>query len=293
MSTLLMSSAPPVVDDATRRIDHDLGSTEVPSDPQGVFVAEGRRHLEIALALDLPVVGTGTSDGTGERSSIPSAVRDRIGADVEIVASAPGELNLEAIAALRPDLVLSPSYVLADGVFEQASEIAPTLPVTIEDPGPRLPWREALTADWLGREQAAQAALVEYDSAVEQFRARYADAIANVELSIFQPGGTESFIASTMLSTTVLDVGGRLVPAQCDVADTLTVSNEETDPFHGDVIIRSICGPEPGTEQLDASPLWQQVDAVRTGRVLDVDVFEVNFGPAHRARLPRRARPRL
>lgn len=95
-------------------------------------------------------------------SSQPAYLEDQL-ADVQTVGTT-SELNFEAIAALKPDLILV-SKLRVDESYDQLSQIAPTV-LSIR---PGFPWKEnfLLTADALGLENKAIEVLNEYQTHVD------------------------------------------------------------------------------------------------------------------------------
>jgi iron complex transport system substrate-binding protein len=102
-----------------RTVVHAMGETEVPADPQRVVVLD-TPHLDSALSLDVTPVGSVQSDV--ER--LPDYVADRA-EGIEVVGTIE-EPDLEAVAALEPDLILS-SKVRHEEIYDRLSQIAPTV----------------------------------------------------------------------------------------------------------------------------------------------------------------------
>jgi ABC-type Fe3+-hydroxamate transport system substrate-binding protein len=108
-------------DDAAfpRTVEHAMGQTEIPQQPERVVVLD-TGELDTALSLGVTPVGavtTAVSDGF-----LSYLAEDA--ADVEVVGTI-AEPNLEAIAALRPDLILS-NRTRHEDLYDELSQIAPT-----------------------------------------------------------------------------------------------------------------------------------------------------------------------
>ena len=114
-----------------RTLRHAMGSTVIEHQPERVVVLDVG-ELDNVVSLGLKPVGLATSEGSPE---LPSYLKAEAGrpADVGTINS----LNLEAIAELKPDLILG-SQLRADALYEQLSQIAPTV-VSIR---PGFPWKE-------------------------------------------------------------------------------------------------------------------------------------------------------
>lgn len=101
-------------------ITHALGETEVPADPQRIVALEWT-YVEDLLALGIQPVGVADIAGYDDWVQIPVELSE----DVTDVGTRQAP-NLETIAGLNPDLILAPSFRIAD-TYAQLSAIAPTL----------------------------------------------------------------------------------------------------------------------------------------------------------------------
>lgn len=138
-----------------RIIKHASGETKLEKKP-GRVVVLGTGELDDVLSLGITPVGIPTTDG---KNSIPSYLADKV-KDVATVGTIQS-LNLEAIAALKPDLILG-SQLRADKLYPQLSAIAPTV-FSIR---PGLPWKEnfLLAGEPIGEETQAVKVLNEYQT---------------------------------------------------------------------------------------------------------------------------------
>jgi iron complex transport system substrate-binding protein len=264
-------------DDAAfpRTVEHAMGQTEIPQQPERVVVLD-TGELDTALSLGVTPVGavtTAVSDGflsyLGEDA-----------ADVEVVGTI-AEPNLEAIAALRPDLILS-NRARHEDLYDELSQIAPT--VFAERVG--AVWKEnfLLDAEALGLE----------DDAVQQLE-KYETAAAGVGRSIGDPGGTTisalRFVDGTIrvyspqsfIGTVIADIG--LDQLELPVADVPTfteLSAEELTQADAEIVLYSSYGPaeDSGEEAAIAGPLWSRLGAVQADRAFAVedDVFFTGIG---------------
>jgi iron complex transport system substrate-binding protein len=271
-------SAAPAASDGEfpRTVEHARGSTEIPAEPERVVVLD-TGELDSLVALGVTPVGAVTTDvSSGFLSYLqePAQGVERVGTI--------GEPNLEAIAALQPDLILSNEVRHAD-LYDELSRIAPT--VFAADLGDT--WKEnfALAAEALGMEEEA-----------EQVMADYRQAAADLAKSLGDPAGTTvspvRFVAGTIrvyapqsfIGTVLADVGVSLVEfPPGEVATFAAVSPEEITEVDTDVILYSSYGTadESGEEAVVGGPLWSRLAAVREGRAYEVedDVFYTGIGP--------------
>ncbi len=104
----------------TRVLSHAMGKTEIPANPQRVVVLDGP-VLDACFALWITPVGgtTGVEDDPWPEYPGPGAEGIMNAGDI-------AEPNLEKIASLEPDLIISLQF-RHEGIYEQLSGIAPTV----------------------------------------------------------------------------------------------------------------------------------------------------------------------
>ncbi|WP_432493350.1 ABC transporter substrate-binding protein [Kineococcus auxinigenes] len=150
-------------------IEHKLGSTEITAAPVKV-VTVGYNEQDFVLALGVTPVGTrktlsyDSARRPWAQDLLPEGGIPEVGE---------AELNLEAIAALQPDLIIGAYSYVEQGVYDQLSAIAPTI---ADVPGPT----EAAAATWQDELRVIGRALGradEADALTEQVEADFQDAI--------------------------------------------------------------------------------------------------------------------
>ncbi|MGQ0773132.1 MAG: ABC transporter substrate-binding protein [Pseudonocardiales bacterium] len=108
-----------------RTVTHAMGSTEIAAEPTRI-VALDQTFVDAALALDTPVLAfTDIRGRTGGPPTYLAGPLDRLAPDARSV----GELanpNLEQIAALKPDLIVS-AKVRHEAIYDELNRIAPTV----------------------------------------------------------------------------------------------------------------------------------------------------------------------
>jgi iron complex transport system substrate-binding protein len=236
------------------------------------IVVSDQAILDAALALALPVIGT---PGYADRESIPSYLADRA-AGVEILADR-SEVNLEALAAARPDLLLfSDKLVEGSGARDELMQIANLVELEVST---ARPWRDSLreVAMAAGVPGRADARIAAVEARIADARERLgADALA-VEVSVvrcfvascrYLPGGTS-------FSGQILDeLGVARPPVQASDPEGrafVEVSPEQVDLLNGDVIVLLGTDADDSIAALRDNPLWLELDAVRAGAVFEVD----------------------
>ncbi|MGY1592988.1 ABC transporter substrate-binding protein [Geodermatophilus sp. SYSU D00708] len=253
----------------TRSVEHALGTTEIEGTPERVVVLD-TGELDAVLALGLTPVGAVRTDVS---DALPAYIEDA-GADPAEIANVGtiAEPDLEAIAALEPDLILSNAVRHTD-VYEQLSAIAPT--VFAESIGES--WQEnlLLDAEALGRTEQAEQLLAAHTDRAAEVGALFGDPVAT-EVSIvrFLDGtavrlyGEGSFIGAVLA-----DVGFARPEAQRTAETFVEVSPEEIASADADLVFSAAYGEDGRTAaaQVTAGGLWQGMSAVQQGRAFEVD----------------------
>lgn len=161
-----------------RTVKHALGSTEIPAKPSRVVVLDSG-ELDDVLALGITPVGMATTAG---QNGVPSYLADKA-QGIKTVGGI-SELNLEAIAALKPDLILG-SKLRANDLYDKLSAIAPTV-FSIR---PGFPWKEnfLLVADSVGEEDKATGILNDYQKRANDVKSKV-QGTPTISLVRFRPG---------------------------------------------------------------------------------------------------------
>ncbi|MFF2044942.1 ABC transporter substrate-binding protein [Kitasatospora sp. NPDC058170] len=254
----------------TRTVRHARGESTVPQRAVRVVVLD-TDALDSVVTLGItPVGATTVSDGAPFSAYLPAA-RFAGTKPVGVI----GQPGLESIAALRPDLILS-NQVRDDKRYDELSKIAPT--VLTKTTGPA--WKEnfRLHAEALGRQTEAAAVEAEYQGKVRALVTALGGpektAATRVGMARFLAGApTRLYLNDTFVGSVFRDLGvGR--PANQDKPGfSLEISPEQVDQAAADVIFYSVYGDAAKSDhgRITEGALWRSLDAVRNGRVYQVD----------------------
>lgn len=241
----------PATDD-TRTVEHHMGTTEVPADPQRVVVLDSP-HLDAALSLDVtPVGAVQSSVGDG----LPAYLGDRT-EGIAIVGTIE-EPNLEAIAALDPDLIIS-ATVRHEALYDQLDAIAPT--VFSETSGTNWTDQLFLVADALGRRDRAEQLLAEYEDRAAAVGEEVGAADMSASIVRFLPGEIRLYGPETFSGTVLTQVGFDLGDHEWNEYSMFIISPEQIELADADVIFTTTYGPEEDTARGSVGALWDQLEA--------------------------------
>ena len=258
-----------------RVVQHAMGETAVPANPERVVVLD-TQELDAAVSLGITPVGAVRTDvGT----DFPSYLRDVVEQTQNVgTIQTP---DLEAIAALEPDLILS-SKLRHEAIYADLAQIAPT--VFAERTGDA--WKDNLLlyARALGKEQEAERTLAEYERRATELGEQLGNPReTTVSVVRFLPGEIRLYGPKSFSGTVLEDVGlarPQVVMETDEIA--VNVSLEQLGQADADVIYVTTYGPEQDTQQREAlaGPLWNSLEAVRNGRVHQVadDIWMLGIG---------------
>jgi iron complex transport system substrate-binding protein len=246
---------------STRTVQHAMGTTEVSQNPKRVVVLDTG---ELDAVTSLGVTPVGAVRAPVDSGLLEYLEEDAVGTEMVGTISEP---NLEKIASLQPDLILS-SKLRHEDLYDELSAIAPT--VFAETVGKV--WKEnfLLDARALGMEDKARGMLDAYEQRARKLGERIGNpGDISVSLVRFMPDQIRLYAKGSFIGTVLDDVGFARPPVQRADETFVEVSAEQLAKADGDVIFTSSYGPAAETDQpaVTAGPLWQTLDAVQAGKV--------------------------
>jgi iron complex transport system substrate-binding protein len=136
-------------------IENEFGTTEIPAEPERV-VTVGFNDQDFVLALGVTPVGVRENLGEYDADERPWAQEQIDGAEFPTVGGQ--EIDVEAVAALEPDLIVGVYSFMDQATYDQLSGIAPTLAQTADHADGATPWQQQtlLTGQALGKDDEAE-----------------------------------------------------------------------------------------------------------------------------------------
>lgn len=248
-------------------IEHAMGQTEVPDNPQRVIVLTNE-GTEALLAIGITPIGAAQSWlGDPWYPHIAEAMADATNLGKE------SAINLELVAALQPDLILA-NKQRHEEIYPQLSAIAPT----VISERLRGDWRKnfELYAKAVGRSEEGAAALAEFEANVAALSDKLGD-FKNEKVSVirFLPTQIRIYQLDSFSGFILREVGFDR-PANQNVEEFAIRTGKESIPdMDGDRIFHFTWETGDGKgfaarEDAMSDPLWQTLDAVKAGRVYEV-----------------------
>ena len=262
-----------------RTIQHAMGETCVPRNPQRIVVLDSMM-LENAIALDAKPVGSPLEYVISPVST--EGIEDL--GDVNAI-------NVERILALKPDLILG----LADSTapYSQLNQIAPTVLVDFKHSGE---WKEhfAFVGEVLGKSDKVEKVMTDYYQRIEKFKQSINRDVSEIEVSVVRiyPTQVNLYTKSGFPGTVLEDVGLSRPPSQdlnleetkSLTGDTIqyTISQEVIDKADGDVVFVVVGNWNEKIQEvltsLKTDPLWSKLEAVEKGKVYEVGDYWIGSG---------------
>jgi len=279
--TLACSRSPQVnsASGETRMVEHAMGTTAVPQSPQRVV---SLNWLDQVLALGVKPIGS--------THNVEAYLQDQL-TGIENIGSSEAP-NLEKITLLKPDLILGRQEYHKD-LYGRLNQIAPTVLEGFSGGGE---WKEILQlyGEAVGKPEVADQVLQDYDNRITQLREQLGDRLQTLKVSVvrIRPDGIALYLKSSFAGTILEDVGLSRPPSQDQELSSqgwnqITISKERLQDADGDVIFLWAFGDTAQAQQraqaklaeLQADPLWSQLEAVKQGKVYEVPDYWIGGGP--------------
>ena len=282
-TTAVDATAPDSVDDGDAAfpvtIEHKYGSTTIEAEPTRV-VSIGFNDQDALLALG--VIPVGIRDWYGEQPfGVWPWAQDELG-DAEPVLLSPNgaELNIEAVAALDPDLIVGIYSGMTQSEYDLLSVIAPTIAQTDEFIDYGTPWQEQtrIVGRAVGKAALAEdlvTAIEDRYAAVQTEHPEFVGATTAVAFSF--EGSPGAYTSSDVRSRLLADLGFVIPPEFDEIAGDAffaSFSAEELELLDLDTVVW-IVGDELVQDEILALPLRQSLAFATEGREVFTD-FEVS-----------------
>lgn len=248
-------------------IEHALGTTTIPAEPQRV-VALGYVDHDYLYALGVAPVAVREWWGEHPYATWPWAeeARAAIGAEPEVFPAE--EINLELVLAADPDLILVVYEDIDQALYDKLSQIAPTVANVKDFPLWGAPWQKNLRImdrATTGTTVKAEAIIADIDAQVAAARAAYpilegktgTNAYYSPERGFTLWGPTDT--ASRLLLSFGLVYPAGIEQLQ-DKDARIVISAENMRLLDADVIVWPIEDPAANVEnQVKALPLYSNI----------------------------------
>jgi len=238
-------------------VTHAFGETTVPAEPTRV-VTVGFNDADFALAVGVVPVGVRDFIGEYDETRRPWAQAALGGATPPLVGG--NEVDVERVAALRPDLILGIYSFMDRATYDALSKIAPTI-AQPDAANAAMGWQDQtrLTGKVLGRSAQADRVVADAEARFAKAREEHPEfAGKNLRIGFVVDGQIYS-LGNDDLRTQLFQGLGLRLPAT-----TETLSAERIGELDSDAVV--VFGQTQ--EDLADDRAFQSLDAVKAGRVV-------------------------
>ena len=253
-----------------RRVQHAFGETEIPANPTRVILW-GYITVEAVVAHGVQPIGV-PNDIVNEMPYLS------LDGETVVEIGDPGQPNLEKIASLQPDLILTSKYIVREA-YPLLAQIAPTVAFDVDS---NIEWKELtrLCGEALGKSAETEQLAAAYEAKLQAIKSKFSQKATQPQISViyFYPGRTGAMGTETFAGSVLADAGIARPPSQAQAQGPQNLSLESLDLLDGDVIF--VIAPQSDTEAaqesrtefdlVKAHPLWSQLKAVQTKQVYEV-----------------------
>lgn len=258
-------------------ITHALGEAEIAEKPERV-VTLGQGSAETAIALGTVPVGIEEypwgADDTGYLPWIHEAVEAE-GAELPEQFTGGTELDVEAVLALEPDLILAPWSGITQDQYDLLADIAPTVaypeqPWTIE-------WDEQITTigEAMGLQDEAEQLVTDLETQLDDAAKPEYDGITFSYIYTDGPGTLGVFLPDEQRAAMVSALGLTIDPVvdelgEYEVAgtDSAVIGLENADMLDDSDLIFTFYSDAETRKQIESQKLYEQIPAIERGSVV-------------------------
>lgn len=268
--TVNRNAQSPEITTDCRVVQHIMGETCIPIDPQRIVVLSGDTMEGNLLAMGIKPIAA--SSGWSAVEPFPEHLQSQL-EGVEYVGSTT-QPSLEKILLLQPDLILANHHM--EPFYGQLSQIAPTFFIDHNET-----WKQRLLtlSKILDKEDVANRLMDDYQQRISELQQALGDDRTNLVVSVAtmtEARGVWAYSSKYSTGIVLDDVGVRRPSSQIgDFNYTKVISLEKLDAIDGDVLFfvnRRNEDDNKAIAEMQKSPLWQQLKVVQNDRVYPVSL---------------------
>ncbi|GAA3413413.1 ABC transporter substrate-binding protein [Paenibacillus hodogayensis] len=250
-----------------RTITDSTGNKVVLKERPGRIAVLHPLYLDYFFALDTPPIASGNAANVMKEFATLQPYKGK----AEIADLGNGrELNLEAIIASKPDVIVTFKGHI-DSKYEELSKIAPIIQIDYSDK-----WENAtmICAQIIGKEELAERLIQETKDMIEKTKAQMGD-LKKKSFALLRVDGKSNFTAQGTANTTYYNetTGFGLAKPNGYPKDGAVLSLEALVEMNPDYIIiqHDLTVAKAAFQEKEALAVWQSLNAVKNKHVLFFD----------------------
>ncbi len=242
------------------------GEVQIPANPKRIVDLSG--NSDILSILGYSVVGTANSDAY-DYTKFPSYLEETLKGAKILGYSMQDTMDIEGILSLNPDLIIISS--VQEKMYEQLKQVAPTIMIELA----QIDWKEDIQAiaKIMKKEAIAEQWLRNYEEEAlakgKEIKAKYGEDTTYLPL-LASGGQLYVFDAAGIGGVMFTDMGLKKpinMPEQTNISLPV-ISYEGLAEIDADYMF--VVGTESDMESLKNSPVYQNLRAVKDGKVLEL-----------------------
>lgn len=260
-----------------RTVKHFRGETTIESAPSKVVILS-TGQLDGVLALGLVPIGAATA---GDADLVPAYLKTKFSdkaaeLDKMTTVGKRTDPDLEAIASLKPDLILINNTNKKEEVYDSLAKIAPT--VVTEGTG--INWKQdfLLIAAALGATEKAEKLMEDYNTKAKSVGQK-AGSEKTFSFLYSSADRTRIFAKSSFVGSICEDASLARPASAQEEKTSVDLSAEQLDQADADYLFYGVQGGDES--KLTGEALWSTLKAVteKHAHSVDADMFFLNAGP--------------
>ena len=264
-------------------IKHKFGTTKIDSAPKRV-VTVGFNDHEFLLPLGVKPVGIRDWVGVGPVTKVPWAKDELAELDPKPKMLNRNDLNVEQVAALKPDLIIGVFGGMTKREYETLSKFAPVVapPKQYVDFG--VPWQEQalITGRAVGKEKQAEKLVADLEGRFDKAREEHPEfeGKAGIVPYAFEPGKYGAYASEDLRTRFITELGFKTPKKVDELAGKefyVEFSGEQFRLMDQDAVLM-YGGPRAKRKQIQGDKLYSRLDAVKDGRVVYMDNEDALLG---------------
>lgn len=251
-------------------VEHKFGKTTIDAEPKRV-VTVGYTDQDSILAVGVVPVGVGDFIGGYDWRKRPWAQEQLGGADPAVVSGQ--EINFEAVAKQRPDLIIGINAGLKQDQYDKLSKIAPTVAQSGDYVDFGMPWDEQqmLVAKALGREEQGQKLVDDLKAKFAKVREEHPDFQGKSTMMAYGgPDGYGAYSTQDTRARFLTDLGFEISPKIDELAGDsffAEFSQEQLDLLDQDFLL--MYGPEA---EIKKNKVAGRIPAIKDDKTVYLDL---------------------
>jgi iron complex transport system substrate-binding protein len=255
-------------------VTHALGTTTIEQEPKRI-VTVGLRDQDTLLALGIKAVGA--MDWFQQDTFAKWPWENWGGSPPKVISTGGFDINYEAVAAQRPDLILGIYQDLDDAKYKKLSAIAPTVAQSAKFKPYTTPWRDETRsiAEAVGKKEKAEKLIGQVDERFAKVRAAHPEYRTQEAMIIDPSEGFYAFSSTDPRGQFLKEMGfdsSTRIDKLSKGEFGADISQERLKTLDVDRLF--VLADKNNRKKLFGNKAFANLDVVKEGRVIEVPYYD-------------------